>query len=257
MIHATKKRGLDTDLFNAYVKARESGEKATERKLLNKILVSQEYFVRFCAAKSISHGASDYKDLRQAARIGIVKALERFDPSRGSWSSYARQWIRAEMIRGVVEGRSMVHVPANPSAPQTVIRQMDAIRARTGREAAPEELRYTERSGKVVEVTGGDFQVWALAASGLPRELTQIDGDDMPAEERTHTPLTNTFLRALEGLSTLERNVLLSRVVEGRTFDEIAAEAKFSRAWILGKYELALAKMRFALGVSGAIECQE
>lgn len=62
---------------------------------------------------AVSQGM-EMEDLMQAGAIGLIKAAERYDASRGwKYSTYAVHWIRAELWGAVEFGNCCVRVPRN------------------------------------------------------------------------------------------------------------------------------------------------
>lgn len=65
------------------------------------------------AKKYMGH-AVRLEDIIQEGNVGLLKAVERFEPSRGTrFSTYAIWWIRAYVRRFVREQQSAVHVPGD------------------------------------------------------------------------------------------------------------------------------------------------
>lgn len=60
-------------------------------------------------------GVEEQEDLRQQAYFGLMNAVERWNPKRGtSFLTYATYWIRQEMIR-YLKSNSLIAIPANRS----------------------------------------------------------------------------------------------------------------------------------------------
>ena len=53
------------------------------------------------------------EDLVQAGQLGLLQALERFDPARGRFAAYATYWIRKEAQRSLAAGEFSVAIPAH------------------------------------------------------------------------------------------------------------------------------------------------
>lgn len=54
----------------------------------------------------------DLDDLIQAGNLGLMQAVDRYDPARGSFSTYAVWWIRQAMSRTLVDEGRTIRVPA-------------------------------------------------------------------------------------------------------------------------------------------------
>ena len=74
----------------------------TDRDVRQWFVIANEPLCRHFANK-FRHSL-DLDDAMQAARIGVNRAIDKFDPSKGAWSTYAQQWVRAE----VSQARSQV-----------------------------------------------------------------------------------------------------------------------------------------------------
>ena len=93
-------------------------------------------------ARRHNHGRMPLDDLIQEGNIGLIKAIDRFDHTRGyRFSTYATWWIRHCISRALADKGRAVRVPVHM---QDVIKSMavatSSILARTGREPTLEEL---------------------------------------------------------------------------------------------------------------------
>ena len=90
--------------------AMENGDKKARAALIN-----SNYRLAISIAKKYSNRGQDYEDLIQESFLGLIKAVDKFDPRRGvKFSTYATWWIKQAVARLVTDGSSAVKMP--PSA---------------------------------------------------------------------------------------------------------------------------------------------
>lgn len=130
-------------------------------------------------------------DLIAEGNIGLMHAVDRFDPSRGAkLSTYAAQWIKQAIKRALAEQSRTVRVPSQMAAKVTRMRRVSAqLSDELGREATEEEI--SEELGIAAE------KIAQLKAIGLrPESLDApvVDDDEtvlseIIADEQAPTPL--------------------------------------------------------------------
>ncbi|MEO0410055.1 MAG: sigma-70 family RNA polymerase sigma factor, partial [Cyanobacteria bacterium P01_A01_bin.135] len=81
-------------------------------KLRNQLVQLNVGLVRKIAHRISHQCAEPYEDLEQIGHIGLIRAIERFDPTQGcAFSSFAVPYIRGEMLHFLRDRGSSVRVP--------------------------------------------------------------------------------------------------------------------------------------------------
>src|SRR4029450_2588039 len=90
-----------------FVELRATGERAVRHALVEYVA----WLAKYCAAR-FAHRGEPRDDLVQAALVGLVKAVDRFDPGRGGgFSTFAVPTILGELRRHFRDKTWPVHVP--------------------------------------------------------------------------------------------------------------------------------------------------
>jgi RNA polymerase sigma-B factor len=199
-----------------------------------------------------SRGTSP-EDLRQTARAGLIAAVDRYDPGRGTpFVPYAVACVVGEIKRYLRDTSWRLHVP-RPLKEQALrlARAADELHQRLGRSPTTAEL------AEQLELAEEEV-LEALAAAGSRRELSLdqpagVDADgrlgDLVAEPRAgEEPEDLLALPGLvAGLPELEREVIMLRFFHDLDQDAIAARVGYSQMHISRLQRRALARMRAQL----------
>lgn len=155
-------------------------------------------------AKRYHRGEEPLEDLEQVALLGLVKALERFDPDRGSpFATYALPTMAGEVRRHYRDTGWAVHV--NRGA-QELAQKIAALERTTTERLTAEQV--AQRLGVEVEdVVTGRLAQRAMRADSLDRPRP---GDDSDTASAAITPA-----REDPGFATVEHRATIGRLTAG------------------------------------------
>jgi RNA polymerase sigma-B factor len=192
-------------------------------------------------------------DLVQVASLGLVKALDRFDPERGvAFSSYAVPTILGELKRHFRDRGWSVRVPRDlQERIARVDRAIAELPGKLGRapsvneiadrlEVDPEEVLEAMEAGQAHHAMSLDAQAQTEEGEGIP--LTERLGGSDPAFDTVEYGATITD--ALESLSERDRTVLHLRFIEDMTQTEIADRVGVSQMHVSRILRSAVERLR-------------
>ncbi|MES2131889.1 MAG: RNA polymerase sigma factor RpoD/SigA [Bacteroidota bacterium] len=192
--------------------------KAGDQKALDKLVKANLRFVVSVSKQYQNQGLS-LPDLINEGNMGLIKAAQRFDETRGfKFISYAVWWIRQSILQALAEQSRIVRLPLNKiGAINKINKTFAKLEQQLEREPIaeeiselldilPEDIRETMKNqGRHMSM---DAPLGNLEDGGSMYELLENTHEVTPDNELIKESLRNEIDRALTGLTSREADVV-------------------------------------------------
>lgn len=200
--------------------------------------------VHTCAGRFIGRGI-EYEDLVQAGCIGLIKAVDRFEPVRGfSFSTYAVPLILGEMRALFRQGGPLKLGRTTRDRARAAAKCADALTAQLGRPPNTSEL------ARALGVSTPEAAV-LINATAPVASLTQnetMEDFDVPVEAPDDLLIDRIALgQALDLLAPPDRALILLRYGRGMTQTAAAARLGMTQVQVSRREKKILAQLREAI----------
>jgi len=208
-------------------------------------------------AKQYQNQGLSLPDLINEGNLGLIKAAEKFDETRGfKFISYAVWWIRQSILQALAEQSRIVRLPLNQVGSLNKINKaLGKFEQENERQPSNEELAEMievpkDKIADTLRVSGRHVSVDAPFVEGEDNSLLDVlPNDDSPSADRglVSESLSTEIERALQILTPREREIIKSFFGIGcqeMTLEEIGERLDLTRERVRQIKEKAIRKLK-------------
>jgi RNA polymerase primary sigma factor len=209
-------------------------------------------------AKQYQNQGLSLGDLINEGNLGLIKAAQRFDETRGfKFISYAVWWIRQSILQALAEQSRIVRLPLNRvGSLNKISKTFSELEQKYEREPSPDELAEvlevtTSEVVDTLKISGRHVSMDAPFVQGEENSLLDVlenDSEDTPDSELINDSLRREVQRALATLTMREAEVITFYFglngEHAMTLEEIGEKFNLTRERVRQIKEKAIRRLR-------------
>lgn len=231
---------------------------AGDKKAKEKLVSANLRLVVMAAKQYNLHTALPFEDLIQEGNMGLMRAVDTYDVSKGfRFSTYAMYWIKQSISRAMLNQGRAIRVPVNVLEFKSKYNKaIKALFEELGRDPSTEEVAafMGEKVEKVKEMETLIKDPVSLNTAlndeddGTLEDLIADPNQDRPDDRIDNELRAKAIAKVLETLTQREKEVIIARFglngTRAKTLEEIAADYKLTKERIRQIEQSALHKLR-------------
>lgn len=221
------------DVWNQWITTRDPKHKGT-------LAEHNSGLCREAARRWQAMSEIEYDDLYQLANIGLLKAIDRFDPGLGNaFSSFAMVWVKGEILHFLRDKGRLYSIPRQAREIRAAVRRTHRLLTKSGGEAT--ELEVAIASGYSQAEWEWICQATEKRTVSELNEAIHVAADE-PDYERQQ--LHEQLMDALMTLPNPGRKFLIESVWKGLSHEAIAKKERCSLEHVQTQISLGLSTLR-------------
>jgi RNA polymerase sigma-B factor len=240
------------ELRQLHRRYREATSAAEKERIREQLVRGYDNLVRFLARPFANRG-EPLEDILQVGYLGLIKAIERFDPDMGNeFTTFATPTIRGEIQRYFRDKGWAIRFPRRlQEIYQQVIRTNEELKNELGRQPSvaevaarlgidPDDVLEAMEMGTAMVPTSIDAQVRGEEGEG--RQLGETMGEADPNLDRVE--MRELLQKAMQHLTERERRIMVMRFVDELSQAEVAKHLGISQMHVSRLQRAALEQLR-------------